>query len=602
MGQFHVQFGVYGDYYGNYRDVEVYIDDVKISTPSVQYPTCPQLDVTATSTASTFVIGGDSGALTGSTVAGKWNVAKLDPQTHAPLTPIYNMNNTEFHHFVSELEYGMLVMYSHTGPVVCDEPSPTAYTLCDTALGMIGGTAVTFTISSDSVSVAGIGSAGVGVGNMPFQASLWSDNGMASVTSYIGCHSRNTSIGENTVAEAKIGPPLAEGSNTRYFVDSTSFGFVGCYVRGSESELFGYGYDNGYSLTSGSCALVCHDAGFLYSRVYRTECVCSDSYGQAVTVSERNFPVSDTGYVSAEYCWNINTRLSPSSYWNWGCRGDYSQLCAGYTYGAWYQARSSSAFPSTYPVSIICENAASSTCNNAFDFNINTYYRSTNIILNTNYTITLDLQNNFIIDSVRVHTGNLYLKSYELLCGKVDTSTIVYSSYGVVKDATFESNNVNIVNIEAHGWSCQYLKLQLLSSSGSYFHIRDIRINYYPLTMLKQRGDMFASTFTQSYYSFSRTPYYRANSYANSILPVVEADHMMSVDIRTGQLWLARARFDYEALTSYHVRVVARIQESNSGWFQMSNIKNFVELQHNVSGIPWNIRVNVQVLSGANQG
>ncbi len=77
---------------------------------------------------------------------------------------------------------------------------------------------------------------------------------------------------------------------------------------------------------------------------------------------------------------------------------------------------------------------------------------------------------------------------------------------------------------------------------------------------------------------------------------------MTFVDFSSGQLWLARARFDYESLTSYHVRVVARISEYNSGWFQMSNTQNFIELNHNVLGIPWNIRVQIQVLSGANQG
>jgi hypothetical protein len=146
------------------------------------------------------------------------------------------------------------------------------------------------------------------------------------------------------------------------------------------------------------------------------------------------------------------------------------------------------------------------------------------------------------------------------------------------------------------------LRLRLLSSSGPFYHIRDIRVNYFPLKMLRQRGDMFASTFSKSYFSLSRASYYRADSYANSILPVVEAKHMVSADTRSGQLWLSRARFDYESLTSYHVRVVARTSQYASGWFQMSNTQNFFELKHNVSGIPWNIRVNVQVLSGANQG
>jgi hypothetical protein len=194
------------------------------------------------------------------------------------------------------------------------------------------------------------------------------------------------------------------------------------------------------------------------------------------------------------------------------------------------------------------------------------------------------------------------LKSYELQCGRFVSTNLVYTSYGVVKDATVESNGITITNIEAKGWTCQYLKLQLFSSSGPFHHIRDLRINYFPLTMLKQRGDMFASTYTNSYYSLSRALYYRSNSYANSILPVVESAHMMSVDLRSGQLWLARARFDYESLTSYHVRVVARISEYSSGWFQMSNTANFFELKHGLGGIPWNIRVNVQVLSGANQG
>jgi hypothetical protein len=194
------------------------------------------------------------------------------------------------------------------------------------------------------------------------------------------------------------------------------------------------------------------------------------------------------------------------------------------------------------------------------------------------------------------------LKSYELQCGRFVSTNLVYTSYGVVKDATVESNGITITNIEAKGWTCQYLELQLFSSSGPFHHIRDLRINYFPLTMLKQRGDMFASTYTNSYYSLSRALYYRSNSYANSILPVVESAHMMPVDLRSGQLWLARARFDYESLTSYHVRVVARISEYSSGWFQMSNTANFFELKHGLGGIPWNIRVNVQVLSGANQG
>lgn len=722
-GQFHVEFGVYGDYYGRYRDVEVYLDDVKVSTPSVQTPTCPKLDVFASSSSSSFLIGGSTAGLTGSLVSGRWNVVKLDPKTHTPLTSIQNLDNSNFYNFVSGLEYGALVMYSHTGPVVCTDaptsspslspsyvpsllpstaptmmpsrsptlspssnptalpissptssptaspivavptcvptlnpsrspttlptrapsaspsitptrsptlvpsrsptnpptlvptrsptlaptllyvvPAPTTSTICNTALAMLGGTAVTLTGSGDAVSVAGIGSAGVGVGNMPFVTALWSDNGVASVSSYIGCHSRITSIGENAVAESKIGPPLAESTGTRYFLDSSSFGFVGCYVRGSESELFGYGYDNGYSLTSGSCALVCHDAGFIFSRTLRTECICSDSYGNAVTVSERTLPVSDNGQISAEYCWNVNRQATPSGVWNWGCRGDYSQLCSGYTYGAWYQARSSSPFPSTIPVVVTCLNAASTTCANVFDYNLNTLYQSTNIVAGTNYTITLDLMSEYQIDSMRIHTGNFYLKSYELQCGRVISSTIVYTSYGVVLDATVESNGITITNIEAKGYTCRYLKLQLLSTSGAYYHIRDIRINYFPLTMLKQRGDLFASTYTRSYYSLSRALYYRSDSYANSILPVGETNHMMSVDIRTGQVWLARARFDYESLTSYHVRVVAKINQYTSGWFQLSNTNNFIELTHNLGGIPWNIRVNVQVLSGANQG
>lgn len=465
---------------------------------------------------------------------------------------------------------------------------------------MLGGTAVTLTSAGDAVSVAGIGMAGVGVGNMPLVTSLWSDNDVAVASSYIGCHSRNTSIGENAVSETKIGPSLVESTLTQYFVDSTSFGFVGCYIRGSESEQFGYGYDNGYSLTTGSCALVCHDAGFIYARTLRTECVCSDSYGKAVTVSERTYPVSDNGEVSADYCLIINQRIT--GWPTWGCRGDYSQLCSGFTYGAWYQARSSLPFPSSTPVLVTCLNAASSSCLNAFDYNLGTLYQSSNIVVGTNYTITLDLQSEYMVDSVRVHTGNFFLKSYELQCGRVVSANMVYTSYGVVKDATVGSNGVTISNIEALGWTCRYLRLRLLSSSGAYYHIRDIRINYFPLKMLKQRGDMFASTFTQSYYSLSRSPYYRSNSYANSILPVVEAKHMVSVDSRSGQLWLSRARFDYESLTSYHVRVVARTSQYSSGWFRMSNTLNFFELPHNVSGIPWNIRVNVQVLSGSNQG
>lgn len=678
-GQFHVQFGVYADYFGNYRDVEVYLDEVKIGTPDVESPACPKLSVSASSSTASFSIGGSTNAVSGSIVAGQWNVVTLDPKTHSPLTSIQNMDNTAFYNYVSSLQYGSLLMYSHTGPIICNEaptaspttslpssiptisptftpssspsilptrspslsptqfptripsvspsraptrspttvptriptrapttlyvvPAPTTSTICNTALAMLGGTAVTLTTSGDAVSVAGIGFAGVGAGNMPFVTSLWSDNIPAVATSYIGCHSRNTSLGENAVGESKISLPIFEDTRTEYFVDSTSFGFVGCYVRGSESELYGYGYDNGYSLTAGSCALVCHDAGFVYSRVLRTECVCSDNYGQATTVSERDFPVSDNGQVSAGYCQYVNRLRSNSGVWNWGCRGDYSQLCAGYTYGAWYQARSSISFPSSLPVTVTCLNAVGTTCTNAFDYNMNTLYQSTNIAAGVNHTITLDLGSEFMIDSLRIHTGNFFLKSYELQCGRVISSNIVYTSYGIVKDATFKSNGITINNIEAYGWTCRYLKFQMYSSSGAFHHIRDIRVLYFPLTMLKQRGDEFASTYSKSYFDLSRANYYRADSYANSILPVVEARHMISVDVQSGQVWLARGRLDYESVKSYHVRIIARISNYNSNWFRMSNTANFFELNHNCSGIPWNIRVNIQVLSGANQG
>ncbi len=59
--------------------------------------------------------------------------------------------------------------------------------------------------------------------------------------------------------------------------------------------------------------------------------------------------------------------------------------------------------------------------------------------------------------------------------------------------------------------------------------------------------------------------------------PVVEAKHMFHVDIHSGQLWLAKAYFDFESLKSYHVRVVTKINDYSSGWFSMSNIFNFFE-------------------------
>ena len=717
---------------------------MRIGTPASQPKTCPQLSVSASSSSATFSIGGSTSAVSGSVVAGKWNVVTLNPKTHTPLTSIQNMDNTAFYNYVSSLQYGSLLMYSHTGPVVCNEaptaspttatpsgnpsstptvaptfspsssptlspthspstspstspsliptfspslaptlvptaspstkvptfspslspslipshspslspsvspshspssiptftptrsptfiptysptrsptfapsaaptsapttlyvvPAPTTSSICNTALSMLGGTAVTLTSATDAVSVAGIGFAGVGTGNMPFVTSLWSDNTPAVATSYIGCHSKNTSLGENAVGELKLGSSLTESTRTQYFVDSTSFGFIGCYVRGNENELYGYGYDTGYTLTAGSCALVCHDAGFAFARTYRSECMCGDNYGQATTVADRTFPLSDNGQVSAGYCQYVNILRSQSGVWDWGCRGDYSQLCAGYTYGAWYQARSSTSFPSSLPVTVTCLNAAGTTCSSAFDYNMNTYYQSNNIVAGTNYTITLDLASEFSIDSFRIHTGNYYLKSYELQCGRLISSNIVYQSYGIVKDGTLKSNGITINNIEAKGWTCRYLKFKMYSSSGPYHSIRDIRVLYFPSTMLKQRADQFTSTYSRLYYDLSQGSYYRADSYSNSILPVVEARHMISVDPQSGQIWLVRGRLDYESLKSYHVRVSARLSEYNSGWFQMSNTANFFELKHNCSGIPWNIRVNLQVLSGANQG
>ena len=595
-GKFAVQFGVYGDYYGTAREVELFLDDIKIGVPSSTSMTCAPLNVYATPSSVDFALGGSSAAVSGTRTTGEWNVVLLDAATHATLSSIQHFSDADFTTYVNSLGYGSLVLVAHSGPNPCGGLST-----CQNALTSIGGTTLIKIVgNSGGQTVAAIGMKGAGSGKMPFSLTPIMDGGLSSAVSRIGCHSSEISIGENFHPFAPLGLGYAWDNTTSYFADESSLGFLGCFTYGSERDIFSYGYDNGYTMTPGGCSLVCHDSGFVYGRVFASQCYCGDAYGKATTISYDRYPISATGEVSSEICTRYQRLVSV---WNAACRGDFNQQCRHYTYDAWYRARSSEPFDMS-SVAVTCVNAQSSTeCLYAADNNYNTYYRSKTIASGTNYEIILDLGDEYSVDSARIHTVSYQLLSFEALCGVDNGSgSVVYTSYGVVADARVESNNVFINPIDARGWSCRYIKLILLSTTGTYYRLTDVRVNYFPSVSEKQKYDLFTTTYNQTYYSLSRSSNYRSDAFANDILPAGDVRSSFRVDRNTGVLWSTRLVLDYELLKSYHVRLLARVSQFNSGWFPMSNVDNFIEIPHRLGSLPWNVYVHVKCLRGANEG
>jgi hypothetical protein len=597
-GLFNLQFGVYGDHQGVMRDIEVYLDDVRIGVPTTIPATCPDLVVRASSSAISFSIGGSATSITGTVVTGRWNVVRLDPTTHLPLGGIIAMTDSEFVTYINGLSYGSLLMVGHTGPITCAVCAPTAQptgspsvipslapsvcpssrpsvspsfapsccpstapsvspslspsgrpsvvpstqpsvcpsvspslapsagvssspsvspsfvpsfcpsrapsvspsvcpsgspsmrpsfspsvvpsvrpslspsmqpsarpsvcpsvspsvapsacpNTCDSALALIGGYAITQLFNpSESISMAGIGQVGLNGGTMPFTVTLWSENVPAVSRSYIGCHSSTTSLGENFHSVTNIGNPLLANNLTFYYPELSSLGDLGCFVRGNEANIFLSGFDTGFTTTPASCALACRDSGFPFARIYRSECACGDAVGRATTVSDRTHPVSDNRQISPDYCLILSQR---ESWWTSGCRGDWSQYCSVSTYNMWFRARSSEPF-GTSVATITCVNALSVTsCNQALDRSYSTVYQSTNFVAGQNYTLTVDLRAEYSIDNVRLHSSTFNLVSYELRCGRLVSTSIVYTSFGVVRNANQNNNDPTINSIDARG-------------------------------------------------------------------------------------------------------------------------------------------------------
>lgn len=590
-GKFALQFGVYGDYYGSEREVVVYLDDIRVGEPSSGSSTCPALKAYASSTAVDFQVDGSSSAVAGTRTLGQWNIVLIDAATHAVQSTVMYYSDDGFGSFVESLQYGQMLLVAHSGPQPCGSD-----TSCKQALQSIGGTTlITFWNGMEGQTLAGVGMMGAGIGRMPLVVTALSDGGV-SVANSESCHAFTVDLGENFHPLAPIHSGHSWNNFSTYYSDETSLGFVGCYTYGSESNLFSYGYDNGRTITPGACSLVCHDSGFVFGRVYYTQCYCGDSYGNAYTISNRAYPVSSTGEVSNEYCSKIQTLSNP---WNVACRGDFNQDCRYGTYNAWYRARSSESFDIT-AATVTCVNAVStSSCLKAADNNYGSYHQSTNIATNTKYEIVLDLKANYSLDSIRIHTVTYYLISFEVLCA-IDVNS--YSSFGVVADGRVGNNNIYINAVNANGRTCRYVKVNLISSSGNYFRVREVRVNYFPSIANKQKYDLFTNTYNQTYYALSRSLNYRSNAYANDILPAGDMRSSFRVDTNTGAVWATNLVLDYELVKSYHVRFFARINKFTSGWFAMSDVDNFVEFPHNLRSQPWNVYVQVKCQSGPNKG
>jgi hypothetical protein len=591
-GKFALQFGVYGDYIGNQREVVVYLDDVKIGVPSAGTTTCPALKAYASSTSVDFEVGGSSAAVTGARTLGQWNVVLINAATHAAQSAVMYFSDADFGTYVKSLEYGQMLLVAHSGPQPCGGVAS-----CVQALQSIGGTSLTtFWKSSEGQTVAGIGMMSAGMGRMPFQVTSLTDGGVSVATSDNGCHSTAVTIGENYHPQSPVNSGRSWNNVTTYYSDESSLGFIGCYIYGSEYNLFSYGYDNGYTITPGACSLACHDAGFVFGRVYFTQCYCGDNYGKAYTISNRDYPVSSTGEVSSEYCAKIQTL---GNAWNVACRGDFNQQCRYGTYDAWYRARSSESFD-IKTATVTCINAVSTaSCANAGDDNYGSYYQSLNIAAGSKYEITLDLKAIYSLDNVRIHTVTFCLISFEVLCS---TDQVTYSSFGVVADGRVNNDNIFINAVDAKGRSCRYVKVNLISSTGNYFRVYEVRVNYFPSLANKQKYDLFTTTYNQSYYSLSRSLNYRADAFANDILPAGDMRNTFRIDDNTGAIWATNFILDYELVKSYHVRLLARINKFTSGWFTMSDVNNFVEIPHNLRSQPWNVYVQVKCMSGPNEG
>lgn len=581
-GPVYLQFGVYGDYYGSERNIEVFLDDIKVGQRDASaVNTCPDLAVTASDTGASFSISGHP--TINLSPGNDWNVLLLNSTTHLPIGSATTYTTNDIVNYVKFLPYGTMMMMAHTGPITCD-------TECSAMLEALGGTVFPVSAFGPAYSLAAIGIAGIGTNSMPFSITPYQD-GSSSVKSTIGCHEQIIDIGENTHTHTALGLAMKPDNGTSYKVDETAMGYIGCYQFGG-SEKSWIRVQSHHQVTPGLCSQACHDNGFAYAMLwYYYYCYCGDYYGTATSsYTSSHDPRSGTGEVASYYC---------DTYY---CRGDYNQRCASYSYYSVYQARSGIPYDmSQGPYT--CDRAQSTGyCNNLFDNNFGSYYRS---IDTQPSNVTMDLEEERYVDSLRIYAGSYLLKSYELLCG--DSSENYYSLSGVLKSVAdnYEGTSKYLTVIDANGAYCRYLKLLLLDTSGNYFSIRDIRINVAPGLAELQKMGKYASTSTYNYRTISQGDLlvnFAYPSYIAAAMPWGRAYDMVSVERTTGQLRFELNRFDYEFLRSFHLRVKATIQDYDSFWFVMSDTANYIEIEHGLGTVPWNVRVGVRVQSGDNAG
>ena len=221
-GPVFLQFGVYGDYYGEERNIEVYLDDIRVGQRAVTgINSCPSLQVSASSTAVSYTIGSSPAVNMGT---GNWKVQLLNSSTHATIGSLVTYTTSNLVSYVKTLPYGTMLLLAHSGPITCDSS-------CSAMLESLGGTSFPLSAFGSSYSLAAIGIAGIGTNSMPFSITPYQD-GNSLVTSTIGCHEQVVRVGENYHAHGAMGKPMNVISGGDYVVDESSMGYLGCYLFG----------------------------------------------------------------------------------------------------------------------------------------------------------------------------------------------------------------------------------------------------------------------------------------------------------------------------------------------------------------------------------